>query len=66
MKTTVQRGYLMDQDNASRVLVDSRGQVYAEGAWFIPVGSRVVTVPGTYDRWMDVPEAWLGHAPWWR
>lgn len=60
-RTTVQRGY-MGQD---RVLVASDGRVFRGGEWAHP-DTQVVKVPGVYERWCDVPAAWLGGCPYWR
>jgi hypothetical protein len=67
-RTTVHRAYrFVDGTPAVRTLVNSRGEVYEPQArtWTSPMG-HVLLVPGKFERWVDVPESWLGHLPWWR
>lgn len=68
MKTTAQRAYVFDAGKAQRVIATSKGEVYTPGeGWSKPVEVQVVKVPGIYDRWSDVPAAWLGGPlPWWK
>ncbi len=61
MKATVVRAYVGSQ----AALLHSQGMVYVKGQW-APAPADVVTVPGRYERWCDVPAAWLGHTPWWK
>lgn len=60
----VQRGYISTGQAMSRTLVDSRGRVYLDHKWQHFAG-EVVTEPGVYERWVDVPETWLGFRPYW-
>lgn len=59
-KVTVQRAYT----SAGRVLVDNDGRVYAGIDWTESRGP-VHRVGETYERWVDVPFAWLGYVPYW-
>lgn len=62
MKTKVQRAYI----GSERTLVDSQGRVFLDGMWMTG-NFPVVRVPGsTYDRWCDVPFAWVGACPYFR
>jgi hypothetical protein len=65
--TTVQRAYLIRGTEAERVILDSQGLVFQRltCSWSVPAGV-VVTVPGTYGRWCDVPSSWVGGCPWFR
>lgn len=57
-RLTVQKAYVGNE----RTLVDSEGKVYvpSEGRWF-GGGSVPPTPTGpVYERWSDVPAAWLG------
>lgn len=58
--------YLFSERGAQRVIAASSGLVYLPQIkrWVSPAG-EVVTVR-EYDRWCDVPRAWVGHLPWWR
>lgn len=59
----VQRAYAGDR----RVLVSDEGQVYLpEFKRWVAAGSEVIRLPEVYSRWHDVPQAWVGHCPWWR
>lgn len=61
-KVSVFRGY----EGSSRVLVNSRGQVWrARCGWDAPEQS-VTTVGEAYESWSDVPFAWIGGCPFWR
>lgn len=62
---TVQLGYQLHTETAERVLVASTGEVFSEGRWTQPTGA-VVPLARSFDRWCDVPAAWLGGCPWWR
>jgi hypothetical protein len=65
MKTTVRKAYVVVGSEAQRVLANSRGEVYTHAAgWTKPAGVVLSEGP-VYERWMDVPEAWLGHVAWW-
>lgn len=67
MKTVgVQRAYVLGV-TTERAIAHVNGEVYTpERGWHIPT-AVVVTVPGgvVYERWSDVPHAWLGCTPWW-
>jgi hypothetical protein len=64
-KTTVVRAYMSDGQQMQRVLADSRGNVYVGKEWTRPTG-QLIPVRGIYERWSDVPEAWIGHVPFWK
>lgn len=55
----VQRAYV----GSERTLVDTEGRVFVGGEWQAPA-SEVIPVCGTFSRWVDVPQAWLGFSPW--
>lgn len=67
MKTTVQRAYLINGSNAARVLADSHGQVFLPGTGWTRASGTVHLVPGgnVYERWSDVPFAWVDAVPYW-
>lgn len=68
MKNAVCRAYIITENKAYKTLLDSHGKVYAKAvrAWVEPTVGKVIAVPGHYERWVDVPRAWLGHQPYWR
>ena len=68
MKTTVQKAYVLDESGIARTLVDSNGRIYVPRAgWIERPNWQVSRVPGpAYERWCDVPSAWLGGCPFFR
>lgn len=69
MKRTVRRAYFLRAGKGVRVIADSRGQVFFPNTreWHTPTaGAQVVPVGQRYERWCDVPQAWLGYTPWWK
>jgi hypothetical protein len=68
-KTTVQRAYAFQGGCSERVLVDSRGRMFAPdiGGWETPARDvRLAPIAGTYATWSDVPFSWVGGCPWWK
>jgi hypothetical protein len=57
----VQRAYI----GSERVLVDSYGRVFRGGMW-VPVDGEIIREGERYERWVDVPFAWIGCVPYWR
>lgn len=67
MRNTASRAYLKSGDSMTRVVVTTAGQVFgATGVEVQPVG-EVIRVALPYERWSDVPAAWLnGVQAWWK
>lgn len=59
------KAYLFSAGEAKRVLLSNRGKVFAGKDWEDPNG-KVVSTGDVYERWSDVPFAWMGGTPWWR
>jgi hypothetical protein len=52
---------------AQRVLVDARGLVFSvANGWARPSGQPLIVRGEVYERWQDVPFAWVGGVPFWR
>jgi hypothetical protein len=64
MKTTVQKAYVF---GTTRALVDSKGRVYVpQQGWVTMPDNEIKRVAGpAYEKWSDVPAAWLGGCPYW-
>jgi hypothetical protein len=63
----VQKAYAFQGDCSERVLLASDGRMFRGTDWEFPTEDiRLVPLAGTIERWVDVPAAWLGFAPWWR
>lgn len=62
MKGTVTRGYL----GSRRVLVHSNGRVFDGHTWIEPQGTVTLHPGDAFERWVDVPAAWLGKTVWWK
>ncbi len=68
-KTTVQLAYTLEAGRAERVIASSEGEVYTpERGWESAERVQVIPEPGrpVYERWADVPAAWIGAVPYWR
>jgi hypothetical protein len=57
---SVHRGYV----SGKRVLVNAAGQVFAGKEWAMPA-ERPQRIAPEYERWKDVPQAWIGVVPFW-
>lgn len=67
MRTTVQKAYLFDGQQAQRVLAASNGKVYQPRVGWVEPAGQIVLAPGEpYDRWSDVPSSWIGYVPFFR
>lgn len=65
MRNTVQLAYHTEANQTQRVLKDSQGRVFIPGeGWTLPRGHVVAERP-IYERWADVPAAWVGAVPYW-
>ena len=67
MRTTVQKAYIVTGNQTQRTILKSDGLVYVprEG-WALPSGDVVPAYGECYDRWNDVPAAWMGFQAWWK
>lgn len=66
---SVSRAYAVQGSSVERVLIDSRGRVFAPeaGKFADPAPCvSVYLVPGEYHTWSDVPSSWVGGCPYWR
>lgn len=62
----VQRAYMVGSRAAERVLAADDGRVYLPRleVWTSSPLGDVVRTGEVFERWVDVPSAWVGHAVW--
>ncbi len=67
-RKSVALAYLQSEGKVQRTLQDSLGNVFLpeSGSWTYPRGEVTLAAGAGYDRWVDVPRAWLGVQPFWK
>jgi hypothetical protein len=65
-RLTVQLAYQTTETQTQRVLADSEGRIYVPGEGWTHARGRIEAFGAPFERWSDVPSAWMDGCVYWK